>query len=282
VEKPDRDVPDPSRASLLSHNEREALRAELASAPHYPAPWSTSISDANGDSRRDDEHAWILTYLDMLTLVLVLFIVLLAYTRPGEEEALSWTEGSIIELVNYQNPSIEPPLTEEPPSTRRGNSAVTLPIPELPPALEKAMENEKVLEGVEVHSLPGRVELRIRDGVLFDTGEAYLLGQGRRLMNRLAPLLAQTPGRIAVEGHTDNVPIANEEFPSNWELSAARASVVVRFLIEHGLDPARMQAVGLADTQPLAGNDTPEGRAANRRVSLVIRSAPDAQAQTQE
>lgn len=278
MERPDRGVPESgaSRTAMMSRSELDALRAELASAPHFPSPSRTTLSLQPAEPPRDDEQAWMLTYLDMLTLVLVLFVVLLAYTQPEAEEALSWTEGSLIELVHYQNPSIEPPLSDELPTMMHGNAAVELPIPELPPALEAAMKQENRLDGVEVHATPGRVELRVQDGVLFDSGDADLHLAGQRLMNRLAPMLSGTPGRIAVEGHTDDVPIENEHFPSNWELSAARASGVVRYLISRGLEPGRLQAVGFADTRPVAGNDSPGGRAANRRVALVIQTGPEA------
>jgi len=259
----------PVAPDVMGHSEREALRAEMASAPHFASPWSSAAA-APADVTRDDEQAWILTYLDMLTLVLVLFVVLLAYTGPEQDEGLAWTQGSLIDFVNYQNPTIAPLLSNMP-GGMRGNTPVQLPIPELPGA-EPAPTAELHIDGVEVHSLPGRVELRIRDGVLFRVASADLHADGERLLDRLVPLLSRVPGRIVVEGHTDNVPIDNEIFPSNWELSAARASVVVRYLIRRGVLPQRLQASGFADTQPLADNESPAGRAANRRVALVVHS----------
>ncbi|MFN2350293.1 MAG: flagellar motor protein MotB [Thioalkalivibrio sp.] len=139
-------------------------------------------------------------------------------------------------------------------------------------ALEQAFAREGGLDGVEIFTTPGQVELRIKEGILFTSGSADLRFDGRELLSRLMPILDEAQGTITVEGHTDNVPIFTPIFPSNWELSAARASGVVRQLIALGLEPARLQAVGHANTRPLAYNDNAEGRAENRRVSLVIQT----------
>lgn len=106
---------------------------------------------------------------------------------------------------------------------------------------------------------------------MFASGQAELTAQGRGVIESLVEVLESFDGQISVEGHTDNIPIATARFPSNWELSAARAIAVVRHLESEGLDIYRMRAVGYADTQPMENNTTPEGRAANRRVELILR-----------
>lgn len=259
-----------------ANGETEALRAELAVAPSYPPPWAAPPPAQAGEVMREDEHAWILTYLDMLTLVLVLFVVLLAYTRPDERDELRWVEGVGIELGHPHRQSIVPPLLEEAPATHPGELPMPEPLAreESPAsALEQALAREGALEGVEVFTTPGQVELRIKEGILFPSGSATLREDGRALLSRLTSVLSEAQGLITVEGHTDNVPISTPLFPSNWELSATRASGVVRQLVALGLAPERLQAVGHADTRPVAGNDMPEGRAENRRVSLVIQTA---------
>lgn len=253
----------------------DVLEAELAAAPHYPPPWTVAPQGPGDDARREDEHAWILTYLDMLTLVLVLFVVLLAYTRPEEDQAWRWVDGFGIELGYPHRQSIVPPILEEAPATYPGEVPMAEPLAReeaAVSALEEALGREGGLDGVEVFSTIGQVELRIREGILFPSGSAVLRADGRELLERLMPILSAAHGQITVEGHTDNVPIDTPVFPSNWELSAARASGVVRQLIAQGLEPERLQAVGFADTRPVAGNDTAEGRAENRRVSLVIQT----------
>jgi chemotaxis protein MotB len=125
--------------------------------------------------------------------------------------------------------------------------------------------------------------LSIEDRILFPSGQATLTPQGRRLLTRVGGALARVSGqRILVEGHTDNVPIGpqlREVYASNWELSSARAAEVVRHLAGRGsLDPARLRAVGRADTEPAADNDTDDGRRQNRRIEIVLIPLPGADA----
>ena len=94
-------------------------------------------------------------------------------------------------------------------------------------------------------------------------------------LQKLVPLLSETDYQLVVAGHTDNIPISSPRFPSNWELSSARAGSVVRLFETQGISPGRMQATGFADTRPLARNDTERGRARNRRVELVLQPPVD-------
>jgi chemotaxis protein MotB len=123
---------------------------------------------------------------------------------------------------------------------------------------------------VEVVSGAASVTVRISDRILFQSGKAALEGAGQELISRLLPMLNQ-PGQIlSVEGHTDNIPISTAIYPSNWELSAARAATVLRQLVALGLPADRLRAIAYADTKPVGANDSPEHRATNRRVELVI------------
>ena len=114
------------------------------------------------------------------------------------------------------------------------------------------------------------VHLEVSDKILFAEGSAQLKREGQRLLNELAQVLLQHRGVISVEGHTDNRPISSIQFPSNWELSSGRATTVTRHLIDRGLDPIKLRAVGYADTRPLDSNTTSKGRMRNRRVSLIL------------
>lgn len=114
------------------------------------------------------------------------------------------------------------------------------------------------------------VHLEVRDNILFAQGSDRLKAEGRHLLDSLASVLSGHRGVISVEGHTDNRPISSRRFPSNWELSSGRATTVTRYLISNGLDAARLRAVGYADTRPLESNDSTQGRARNRRVSLIL------------
>ncbi|HBN14351.1 MAG TPA: flagellar motor protein MotB [Pseudohongiella sp.] len=131
--------------------------------------------------------------------------------------------------------------------------------------------NALSLQGVDATPGTEGLTLRIADNLLFDSGEAELRYEGMILISQLTEVLEAFSGNISVEGHTDNIPISTPRFPSNWELSSARAISVLRFLESDGIDPSRMRAIGYADTQPLQSNASAEGRAGNRRVELVLR-----------
>ncbi len=123
------------------------------------------------------------------------------------------------------------------------------------------------------------IEVEIKSSILFPSGSAELSPGSRPVLRKLAEKLAPLNNTIHVEGFTDNVPIDNFEFRSNWELSAARAASVVRLFTDLGVRPERMAAIGYGEYRPVASNDTPEGRARNRRVVLVIMSGADKRVQ---
>lgn len=118
------------------------------------------------------------------------------------------------------------------------------------------------------------IEVAIRSDVLFASGSAELSTPARQAVDQLASVLRELPNELRIEGHTDNRPIASALFPSNWELSGARAASVIRLLEGRGVDPRRMAAIGFGEKRPVADNETLSGRAANRRVMLVILATP--------
>ncbi len=142
-------------------------------------------------------------------------------------------------------------------------------------SLEDEMRAKLESQDVAISRLQGKLTVTILDRVLFDSGEAELKPDGSAVLRKVAAVLAQHPElKIHVVGHTDNVPIragARNRFPSNWELSTARATAAVRFLTESaGVDPKRLGAVGYGEFRPVADNATAEGRARNRRIALTI------------
>jgi chemotaxis protein MotB len=139
--------------------------------------------------------------------------------------------------------------------------------------LQQMVQQNNLAGQVEVLSTAQSVTVRISDKILFASGKALLEDGGRALVQRLSAILASTGGIISIEGHTDNIPIKTAQYPSNWELSAARAAMVVRELVAMGLPGNRLRAIGYAETKPVAQNNNSEGRASNRRVELVITSA---------
>ena len=137
------------------------------------------------------------------------------------------------------------------------------------------MKSDLESKDVTISKLQGKLTVNILDRILFDSGEADLKPDGQAVMLKIAAFLAQHPElKIHVIGHTDNVPIrgnARSRFPTNWELSTARALAAVRFLTERaGVDPRRVGAVGYGEFRPVADNSTAEGRARNRRIAITI------------
>jgi chemotaxis protein MotB len=136
--------------------------------------------------------------------------------------------------------------------------------------LQKQIKEKEIV----LHQFKDRLSISLVDRILFDFGKATLTPEGRRILKKVAGSLRDIRDRsIRVIGHTDPVPIHPDyryKFPSNWELSAARAATVVRFLQRHGVDPHGMEAVGRSFYDPVAPNDTEEGRSRNRRVEILI------------
>ncbi|MEA2641380.1 MAG: chemotaxis protein MotB, partial [Chloroflexota bacterium] len=163
-----------------------------------------------------------------------------------------------------------PPLQQESifsPSTAVLDSRVITTAEEV----RRALAQNPLPDGVLVGSAVDGVLVSISGNALFDSGKADLKPAGLAVLDVLANQLRPTTNQIRIEGHTDNIAISTPLFPSNWELSAARATTVVRYLIERGgIRPQQLIAAGYGDQRPVASNDTREGRARNRRVDVVI------------
>ncbi len=229
---------------------------------------------------------WLVSYADFITLLFAFFVVMYAISsiNEGKYRVLS---DSLIQAFR------EPPGSTRPLELRSRHPELLTgtgrPIGQASPGAvsrEAPVETERmkrvarnvleamaplVKEGqVRVTQSPRGITVEINASVLFASGEAVLQPASIEALTAVARVLAQVDNPIQVEGHTDNVPIRSAAFPSNWELSSARAASVVRLLTEHGVAPARLVAIGYADNRPLDTNATPEGRARNRRVNILI------------
>lgn len=269
------------------------LAADTMPATSHPVPAparTPRVSTSVGRYRRwhvdtraePEEEGWLITYLDVITLILVLMVVMLAMSGPKESKKPTDT-ASVQATAAPETPttapapavaSIVPPVPPVP-------LPVTVPVP---PPDAPGPPAPKTLNGFPLDQLGNdivvtmeddAVRFRISSEILFDSGAAALTGAGYPVLDRLIPLLNADPDlRLVVEGHTDSMPISSERFPSNWELSTGRAASVARYLIERGVAPQRVQASGFADTRPLAARDNPVDRVHNRRVELTMERSP--------
>jgi len=143
--------------------------------------------------------------------------------------------------------------------------------------LAQALREEISAGQIEISELRGRMTLRLKDQILFASGSVAINREGRAALDHVAGALRGIRGRtIRVEGYTDDVPTSpSGPYPSNWELSTARAVAVVRYLQERGVDPTLLAAAGYGEFHPVAGNDTPDGRSQNRRIEIVLAASID-------
>lgn len=235
----------------------------------------------------ESHERWLVSYADFITLLFAFFVVMYALStvNVGKYNLLST---SISSAFGNARP---PPVTND-------ELHAILPLrplqPGMNPRASDALRQEKqymtkmakslmdalaplVREGkVRVIQNSRGVSVEINASVLFAPGEANLAPESYEALKAIASLLREDRHMIQVEGHTDNVPISNTVFPSNWELSSVRASSVIRLFIDSGLAEKRLSIVGHGPNQPVGSNDTAEGRARNRRVAVLILSAlPD-------
>jgi chemotaxis protein MotB len=242
--------------------------------------------------KRAAEHAsherWMVSYADFITLMFALFVVLFSSSQMDKRKA-----GKIAEAIQeaFQQMGVSPVANSRTPMV------TTDPIPAENRPLEKmvgSLASQKELEALQkqlTSALAAEIQrhevalkanreglvISLREIGFFDSGSAALRPTSEAAVKRIAQVLSAQPNNIRIEGHTDNVPIHNAQFASNWELSTARATEMIRlFITNYDLPATRLSAAGYAEFHPVAGNDTVEGRAQNRRVDIVVlASAPE-------
>jgi chemotaxis protein MotB len=237
------------------------------------------------ESEHPDER-WLVSYADMVTLLMALFIVLFSIanvnTSKFQELKKSLTNafsgpvkeggGSILD-GGASDKAVAGSILDQ--VTGQAQAAADAESDSL------AKLKERVDQYAKSHGLSDKLSARVErrglvitiltDQLLFDSGSAQLKPQGMPLMNAVAGLLRQEKShQVVVEGHTDTVPISGSQYPTNWELSTARASTVVRVLAQDGVTSQRLTAAGRAYLDPVASNDSPTGRSQNRRVQIVL------------
>lgn len=241
-------------------------------------------------SRRQNEEnhdRWLISYADFITLLFALFVVLYAMSKVDEAKykvfgtSLNFAFGSILlGKPGVTEPNQAPQSEQEQllkalvdkrnerlaEQQRKYNEQMQSLVKNLNQVMAPLLKNELV----NVTQTPRGVVVDINASALFEPGEAALQRGAARTLGAVAKILEAGTEAIEVEGHTDDIPIFTPVFPSNWELSSARASSVVRLFIDQGVAAERLRAVGLASYQPIGSNETAEGRSRNRRVSVII------------
>lgn len=253
----------PAKQALLQR-QRE-LESELAHARQAAGRAKRGAARDDALAVEPEEESWLMTYLDMMTLMLVLLVVMLAFAgKGGGLEGMKKAVGDLASTRGGVLPATDGLLPE---------SALQVPTP-LPqkPVTDplKGLKLDQLGDDIDVVVNESTVSFRISSEILFSSGQADLSLAGLAVLRRLVPVLNSTSHVIAVVGHTDSVPVRSGRYPSNWELSGSRAGGVVRYLEANGVPSHRLRAVGYADTRPLADNATAEGRASNRRVELIM------------
>lgn len=235
----------------------------------------TSLSRLSSHSTRfqvelsdsQEGESWLLVYLDVITLLLVMFVVLLAFAGATGSRT---TELSTLPAVTADDTGVSA-------MADKGGPELLTAAPEAP--VQGVHENP--LAGLDISELgddidvivsEGGISFRISSEILFGSGQADVSQRGFDELQKLVPIFESSDLRITVTGHTDTVPIRTDRFPSNWELSSARAGSVVRYLEARGVDSSRLRAIGYASAEPIADNSTEAGRARNRRVELILES----------
>jgi len=242
-----------------------------------------------------NHERWLVSYADFITLLFAFFVVLYASSQADKKKAaqvsasikgafqqLGVFTGSATDDVGIPgSPGIPRPDLMEAPvrlikvasssDNDHGWSGFGVDVDELRHQLESALGDEIRQHEVQMRVTPEGLVVSLREVGFFSSGQAELLENGHTILTRIATVLGGRGFEIRVEGHTDNVPVHNSRFKSNWELSAARSTTVVSLLIErHRFDPSLISAAGYSEYRPLADNDSPQGRAANRRIDLVV------------
>lgn len=206
---------------------------------------TTSLLIPTGYSPPEEKESWLISYIDMLTLLVTLFVL----------------------LLSYQNNATEKNTSKEQPATTVAHSATTEQSTVWQQRLKSTQKNT---DNITIEENEKELRVTLNNQLIFEPGEASIKVDAYDTLNEIANLLKQHSHATSIAGHTDNTPIQSALYPSNWELSTGRATNITRYLIEQGVSVTQLRAIGYADTRPKASNETDEGRASNRRVTITL------------
>ena len=206
------------------------------------------------EEERDHLDRWLISYADFLTLMFTFFAALYALSTVDKEKIGQFST-----------------------SLRQAFNVIERPIQGLgeniKPLMAEIRKSVADIEGINIKSDPRGIVVTLSNDTAFMSGSADIRDKMASALKSISEVLKKNPGRIVIEGHTDNVPLAGTKYKSNWDLSAARAASVLYVFIQQGLDPGRFIIAGYGEYRPLTSNTTAEGQAINRRVEIVLAPA---------
>ena len=238
---------------------------------------------------QDYINRWVISYADFVTMLLALFMVMFATSSMGDLKVKDVNK-SIQKVFNAQSvttntkdtENVKNVETQQDPQSTFDNTGKTIldgnnGVLDTETVLQKMkqLENDTELQtSVKVLKTDRGVVIRLNDTMLFDTGSAIIKPQAKATLDKISSSLASFENPVLIEGHTDSMPIRTEKYPSNWELSTARATNIIKYLTQaHKFPPSRLSAVGYGEYMPVEQNTTPQGRAKNRRVDIIVLSS---------
>jgi chemotaxis protein MotB len=231
------------------------------------------------DSQEQNNMAWLTTFNDLVTLLMVFFVLVFTMSsidavkikdfKTSLQSGLGVLEAGKKLGVGLNN-TLNPNQSSQPVNPSADANSARLQTEEAVRVEDTltALESEF---GIKASFTQKGVLIRLDDSILFDFGRAEINVSGYPVLDKIAAVIQDIRNPVRIEGHTDNVPIATKQFPSNWELSTARAVQVLKYFITAGeIEPRRLSAVGYGEAKPVSPNDTPDNRAKNRRVEIVL------------
>jgi chemotaxis protein MotB len=250
-----------------------------------------------------NHERWLISYADFITLLFAFFVVLYASAQvdqrkvgrlalaiqvafqelgvfPASTTRIPLDSGepmpfSTVQAIENATHNTELGRISSPPEGSLSAVSEEANLSTLQAELQQALQHEILLHTVALHRESEGLVISLREFGFFDSGSAGLKSSALPALDRIASILALRTCRLRIEGHTDNIPIHSAQIASNWELSTARSTEIVRVLIlRYGFSPERLSAAGYAEYHPIASNDTAQGRAQNRRVDVVILGEP--------
>lgn len=234
---------------------------------------------------RINHERWLISYADFITLLFAFFVVMYSISQVSENKykVLSETLSEVFdsapkaikpiqvgEITRSSDPSAIEQSESSADASGSGEFDKTAELAQLTDQFEDEFSDLLEDDLIAVNSNELWLQIDLPSQILFDSGGVAPGKKAREIFSQIAGILKGHDNPIQVEGYTDDDPINTRRFPSNWELSSARASAIVKLLAEDGIDPARLSAVGFGEFQPIARNDSEAGRSQNRRVSLMI------------